>query len=382
MKIAFEGQLLLAEKKTGIAWNAHNLILELAKNPENECTIQVFGLVESDEELHRLDVYKEAGCKIEVCRWFSFKLYKLLWAFLPVPYHWFFKTEADVTQFFNFVIPPGVRGKAVTIVHDMAYKACPETVTKRTKTWLDLTMKRTCKRAFHIVTVSEFSKQEIHKYLGVPLEKITVIPNAVDHDTFHPNYTEEQVQSVREKYGLKDGYFLYLGTIEPRKNLEHLIGAYEKFCDSCDNPPQLVLAGGKGWLCEGIYEKAEKSKYTKNILFTGYIDQEDAPVLMKGAKAFVFPSLYEGFGMPPLEAMACGTPVIVSDQASLPEVVGEAGLIAKYDDEDDIAEKMNCIYKDAKLRDGLVEAGVSQAVEFTWYSGAKKLKKIYKEIQE
>ena len=257
MKIAFEGQLLLAEKKTGIAWNAHNLILELAKNPENECTIQVFGLGKSDEELHRLDVYKKAGCKIEVCRWFSFKMYKLIWAFLPVPYHWFFKTEADVTQFFNFVIPPGVRGKAVTIVHDMAYKACPETVAKRTKKWLDLTMKRTCKRASHIVTVSEFSKQEIHKYLGVPLKKITVVPNAVDHDTFHPNYAEEQVQSVREKYGLKEGYFLYLGTIEPRKNLEHLIGAYEKFCDNCDNPPQLVLAGGKGWLCEGIYEKAE-----------------------------------------------------------------------------------------------------------------------------
>lgn len=378
MKIAFEGQLLLAEKKTGIAWNAHNLILELAKNPENECTIQVFGLGKSDEELHRLDVYKKAGCKIEVCRWFSFPLYKILWNFIPIPYSCFFKTNPDVAQFFSFVIPPGVRGKAVTIVHDMAYKACPETVAKRTKTWLDLTMKRTCKRASHIVTVSEFSKQEIHKYLGVPLEKITVVPNAVDHDTFHPNYTNEQVQSVREKYGLKDKYFLYLGTIEPRKNLEHLIGAYEKFCDNCDNPPQLVLAGGKGWLCEGIYEKAERSKYTKNILFTGYIDQEDAPVLMKGAKAFVFPSLYEGFGMPPLEAMACGTPVIISDQASLPEVVGDAGLIAKYDDEDAMSEAIQRLYSDETYRGNLIQLGLERVTQFSWRESVKKLEKIYK----
>ncbi len=378
MKIAFEGQLLLAENKTGIAWNAHNLILELAKNPENECVIQVFAPSKKKRQrLSRLDEYKMAGCKIEVCKWFSFTLYKYLWNFIPLPYHMFFKTKPDVTQFFNFTVPPGVRGKSISIIHDMAYKACPETVAAKTKKWLDISMPGTCKRVNHIVTVSEFSRREINKYLEIPLEKITVVYNAIDTKTFNPYYSEEQVKKVCEKYGLSDKYFLYLGTIEPRKNLEHLIGGYEKLCEKLENPSQLVLAGGKGWLCEGIYSKAENSRYKDNIIFTGYIDQEDAPILMKGAVAFVFPSLYEGFGMPPLEAMACGTPAIVSDQASLPEVVDDAGLIVKYNDENDIAEKMMQISTDENLHKELVEKSLKRSAEFRWSKSAEILKGCY-----
>ena len=220
---------------------------------------------------------------------------------MPLPWHWFFHTEADLVQFFNFTIPPGVSGKRIAMVHDMAYRTCPYTVHRKTRVWLELNMKRTGRRADHIVTVSEFSKKEIIKYLHIPEEKITVVPNAVDHAIYRPDYTQEQIQKVLKRYHIQREYFLYLGTIEPRKNLERLIGAYGQLCREKTGIPQLVLAGKKGWLCGDIYEKARRLNLGDNILFTGYVNQEDSPVLMCGAEAFVFPSLYEGFGMLGLE---------------------------------------------------------------------------------
>ena len=127
------------------------------------------------------------------CKWFHPLIYKLIWPFFPIPYSLFFGNDRQITQFVNFVVPPGVKGKKVTIVHDMAYKAYPETVYYKTRRWLQLTLKGSCRRADAIITVSEFSKQEIVKYLGVKPEKITVMPNGVDLELYHPNYTEEQV---------------------------------------------------------------------------------------------------------------------------------------------------------------------------------------------
>lgn len=177
MKIAFDGQLLLKGDKTGIAWNAHNMILELVKYPELECTIQCF----RTPLIERLEEYQKAGCNIEYCTWFEHSLYKMLWAVLPVPYRLFFHTKPEITQFFNFTIPPGARGKRVVFIHDMAYQSCPDTVNKRTRVWLEISMKNTCRRADHILTVSAFSKEEILKYLPVSKECVSVVPNAVDH---------------------------------------------------------------------------------------------------------------------------------------------------------------------------------------------------------
>ncbi len=376
MKIVFDGQLLLSRDKTGIAWNAHNLILELVKYPDHEYSIQCF----KNRQIHSLDVYKEAGCTVECCNWSGYLLYKLLWAFIPVPRHMFFHTRADLTQFFNFVIPPGVAGKRITFIYDMAYKACPEAVSPKTRIWLEMGMRRTCMRANHIVTVSAFSKKEIVKYLNVPENKITVIPNAVDHTVYHTGYSKKQRNKVRKKYGIRAEYILYLGTIEPRKNLERLIGAYERLCLKRKQVPQLVLAGKKGWLCEGIYEKARKSACRNSILFTGYVSQKDSPLLMSGAKIFVFPSLYEGFGMPVLEAMACAAPVITSDRASLPEVVGEAGLLADPENEKELCGAMCRLLEDDAYRERLRMLGPERAKKYTWAKSAAMLMDVYHQV--
>ncbi len=380
MRIAFDGQLFLKGNKTGIAWNAHNLISELVKYPENQCIIQCFTYKCTEEYRKILHEYQKMGCRIERCRWFRYVWYQYLWMILPVPYRCFFFSQVDLTQFFNYAVPPGVREKSVTIIHDMAYKSCPDTVQLKTRIWLKWSMKRSCKHADRIITVSEFSKREICKYLQVRKDKVTVIPNAVDHTIFHPNYTESQIQQVLSKYKIERNYFLYLGTIEPRKNLERLIGAYEKLYRKDKDIPQLVLAGGKGWLCESIYKKAHRLVLKQKIIFTGYVKQEESPALMCGARVFVFPSLYEGFGMPPLEAMACGTPVIVSNTAALPEVVGDAGILVNPQKENEICRAMKEMLTDDRSRERYRELGLKRAGQFTWANAAAKLMKVYQSM--
>ncbi|MDE7312193.1 MAG: glycosyltransferase family 4 protein [Eubacterium sp.] len=381
MKIAFDGQLLLKGDKTGIAWNAHHLIKELLKYPENECVIQCFTCRCTAEQLSRLEEYRRMGCRIESCGWFQNSWYKFVWVLFPIPYRLFFRTKADITQFFNFVVPPGARGKRIAMIHDMAYKSCPGAVRKKTRIWLEFSMKKSCRHADHVVTVSEFSKREIVKYLHVPKEKITVVPNAVDHAIYRPDYTDGQIRSVLDKYKIQKEYFLYLGTIEPRKNLERLLMAYEKLYRE-EHVPQLVLAGGKGWLCRSIYDRVRSMKLGHQILFTGYVPQEDSPLLMCGALAFVFPSLYEGFGMPPLEAMACGTPVIVSDTSSLPEVVGDAGAMVNAESVEEIYRAMRRLMKDRTYRESLRVRGIERAKKYNWMQSAKILMNVYKKYEK
>lgn len=382
MKIAFESQLLLDENRTGIGWCADNLVKEIARDPEFECLCDYFAMGQTEERLKRVNVYEKYGAAMNPCQWFNGVRYKMIWPIIPIPYRLFFKKDRDITQFFNFVVPPGVKGKVVTIVHDMAYKAYPNTVNKKTRSWLEINMKASCRRADVIITVSEFSKQEIIKYMNINPEKIKVMPNGVDLDLYHPGYNDKIVTEVKSRYRIGGDYLLYLGTLEPRKNIERIIEAYSLLIQETDKEkiPLLVIAGGKGWLYDSIFETVKKLRIEDRIIFTGYVDEKEVPVLMKGARAFLFPSLYEGFGMPPLEAMACGTPVISSNTTSLPEVVGEAGLLVDPLDTASIKEGMKKIIEDKGLAEELGRQGRKRALNYTWRNSADILKQIYREL--
>ena len=170
---------------------------------------------------------------------------------------------------------------------------------------LEMGLKRSMKRADIIITDSEFSKSEIVKYFPQHEKKIRVVPCGVDLERFHPCTEPERIPEVKKSLDIKGDYFLYLGTIEPRKNLERLITAYGHLADKLgEDCPKLVMAGGKGWLNDGIYSRVERLGLTDKVIFTKYVPSDDLNPLMCGALAFVFPSIYEGFGMPPLEAMA------------------------------------------------------------------------------
>lgn len=389
IQVVFDAQLLFERQKTGIGWNAKKMIDELIQYPELDCTINCFLMKDRERTEAILKVYREQGCKVHQSRWMPARIYYHLERLLPVPYRWIFGKNDGITQFFNYTIPFGVSGKCVTIIHDIAFLTYPETVAKRTRQWLGKNLKIYCQRADVILTVSEFSRQEIHHYLGIPLEKIHVVYNGVDPEQYHPDYSEGRIQEAKAKYNIPGSYILYLGTLEPRKNIETLIRAYQKLLTAGPSRfgqppsafPKLVLAGKKGWLYDSIFQLVKEFHLENRVIFTGYVDECDAAPLLCGARMFVFPSLYEGFGIPPLEAMACGTPVIVSDCASLPEVVGDAGLLVPPTDIEKLAESMNRLLKDDQLHTALREAGLERVGQFTWKASAKKLVQIYRMME-
>ncbi|MCD7992618.1 MAG: glycosyltransferase family 4 protein [Clostridia bacterium] len=202
----------------------------------------------------------------------------------------------------------------------------------------------------------------------------------VDQSKFCSHQSRKRIGAVRDKYHIKERYYLYLGTIEPRKNIKRLLEAYGRLHDKMSDVPQLVLAGGRGWLCDDIYETAEVLDLGDDILFTGYVEEGEAPVLLAGAVAFLFPSLYEGFGIPPLEAMACGTPVLSADKASLPEVLGDAALLVDPESVDEICLGMERLAEDEALRSELSRKGSERVKLYTWERSARILKEIYEEL--
>ena len=190
----------------------------------------------------------------------------------------------------------------------------------------------------------------------------------------------ERISQVKTSLGIEGDYFLYVGTIEPRKNLGRLILAYNALAKKLPDAPKLVLAGGKGWLCDDIYAKVTELHLEDKVIFTKYVPSEDMNPLMCGALAFVFPSIYEGFGMPPLEAMACGVPVLTTGEASLPEVTGDCAVICDAYSPKSIAEGLYRLCRDEKLRLELSRRGLERAKQFTWERSAEALHKIYKEL--
>ncbi|MBQ9899413.1 MAG: glycosyltransferase family 4 protein [Ruminococcus sp.] len=379
MRITFDAGPLVAERLTGIGWcevGQTTAMPELYPSDRYEYSFFTSGKPERRERVRAI-----AGKKLHLnSSSFSGYIYRAASTFLPVPYSFFFGRKSDVTHFFNYIIPPLVRGKKAVTVHDMVYKAFPETVRGRTMLMLNLGLKNSMRRADVIVTDSEFSRSEIIKYFPKYRGKIRVVPCGVDTKKFRPCEQPERIPEVKKSLGIEGEYFLYLGTIEPRKNLERLIEAYDIFAKRTENAPKLVLAGGKGWLDSGIYGKVEALGLTDRVIFTKYVPSEDMNPLMCGALAFVFPSLYEGFGMPPLEAMACGVPVLTSGEASLPEVTGDCAVICDAYFPESIADGMTKLFTDPELRADLSRRGIGRAKEFTWERSAKMLHEIYEEI--
>jgi len=380
MKISFAAQLLLDNNKTGIGWLAYNVVRGLKdRYPVNEYIMQFFSLKNENQE-KEVESLKKSGFTTEVCKWFSLTLYKMIWPFLPIPYTLFMKKRADINLFFNYYIPPGVKGKKVVMIHDMAYMAYPETVNRKTYYMLKMNVKKAAKKADKIITISEFSKNEIMKYLGIPAEKIEVMPVGVDTKVFHVCNDRDKIENTKSKYGIEGEYILYLGTLEPRKNIVRMIDAYAKLKKEQKDVPKFVFAGRKGWMYDEIFEKVKEYGLEEDVIFTGYIDQGDAPLLMNGASAFLFVSLYEGFGMPVLEAMACGTPVITANAASMPEVIGDCGLLADPMSADSIKECMaKIVNREVDIED-MTKRALERCEMFTWEKAAEKVMEVFESV--
>lgn len=282
----------------------------------------------------------------------------------------------------QYTAPPFCPAPIVTTIHDLAFEHLPETFTRRGKTQLRLTVRRTARRAEHILTVSEYSRQDIIKTYRLPPDKVTVTHNGCEAQ-FTPIGSEQEAGAIKRKFGISKDYLLAVGSLQPRKNLVRLLHAYAKLrAQQPDFQLQLVLVGRQLWLYQEILREIKQQNFAADVIVTDYVSDEDLPALYRSAVALVYPSLFEGFGLPPLEAMACGTPVIASDTSSLPEVVGQAALLVDPYDEAAIVQAIWQIARDAFLRQRLQQAGLAQAKQFTWRAAAEKTLAVYRAIAQ
>ena len=262
----------------------------------------------------------------------------------------------------------------VLTVHDMIFKLFPEHQKRQNYWYLNATMPLYCRRADAIITVSESSKRDIVQQYRLDPAKVHVIYEAAAPE-FVPA-SPEAVARVRDRYGLPERFALHVGTIEPRKNLTRLVEALQRLRDRGLTIP-LVVAGGKGWLYEGFFQRLEELGVRHDTHFPGYVASEDLPAVYTAATLAVVPSVYEGFGLPVLEAMSCGAPVACSDRSSLPEVGGGAALYFDPYDEEAMAEVVATLWMQPDRAAALGAAGREQASRFSWQRAAEQTLAVY-----
>ena len=296
-----------------------------------------------------------------------------LWTRLVIPaYYHLAKNKPDVILSPTHYIPRFIKAKMIPIIFDLSFLRFPDMFEKKDLYKLTNWTKFSAENAAAIITISDSSKKDIEKFYQIPESKITVAYPGYDENLFKPLKDEEKINRIKEKYGIAGNYIIYIGTIQPRKNLLKLINSIKKI----DNI-KLVIAGkirGKGkqgWMNEEILEEPKKLGIEDKVIFTDFVPTPELPYLIAGSKAFVLPSLWEGFGIPVVEAMACGVPVITSNVSSLPEVTGDAGLLVNPESETQLEQAIRLLATDQKLHQKLSKKALEQSKKFSWKEMAK-----------
>ncbi len=290
------------------------------------------------------------------------------------------RERVDLFHAPHYVLPPLTPCPSIVTIHDCIHLRFPQYLPNRLGyAYARASLWIAAHRSARILTVSEASKRDILRYFRVPERKIAVIYNAID-ERFDQIPTPQEIERVRERYQLNDPYVLYAGNIKPHKNLERLIEAFHALRRHGFDQVKLLIIGDEISKYATLRRAVHRYKLHKHVRFFGFVPDQTLAILYRLAKVFVFPSLYEGFGLPPLEAMASGTPVITSNVSSLPEVVGDAALLIDPYEPDALADAMARVLTDTALQEDLRRKGYARVREFSWERSVRRVREIYEEV--
>ena len=359
--IGVSAQLLsLAEsyRSAGISWYIQNLLRHL---PEADAEIRFTAF------LGERRYSGPAGLYLRFSRLPTHHpMARIFWEQLIQP--WALREAGvDLVHAMALVGPVASRRPLVVTIHDLSFLAFPQNFQRLKRLYLQVFTRLSVQRARRVIAISENTKRDVVQQYGISPAKVDMIHYGLD--SIFRVQAPEEVAGFRARQGLPPHFILFVGTLEPRKNIVRLVEAYARMPKG---RPPLVLVGGKGWLYDEIYARVEALDLVDEVHFVGYVPATELPQWYNAADLFVYPSLYEGFGLPPLEAMACGTPVVTSGISSLPEVVGQAGLLVDPGDTDGLSAAMTRVTGDRNLQREMRTAGLAQAETFSWKKAARR----------
>ena len=355
-KILING-LQLSDQNTGVQYYTRSLYLEFLKRNDK------------DYSFHLL---QGSSCDFQAQRTTRYRRILLENFSLPVNFR---KHNFNLYHSPNYVLPYFSSLPSVLTIHDLLTLNCPELCQTESALYFRFFLPHSVKKAIKIIAVSDTVKKDILDHFNIPEKKVDVIYHGINH-----RFKKSNNEVILKKYDLPKKYILFVGNIEPKKNLERLVQAFNLLKKDTDLPHKLVIAGKKGWKYKSVFSTITRLKIANEIIITGYIPEDDLPSVYSMSDLFAFPSLYEGFGIPPLEAMACEVPVLVSNQGALPEITGGKCLQVNPFDIHEIAQGMHRLLSDGHLRKKTVLAGIEWVKRFTWEKAAEETLSIYKQV--
>lgn len=372
MRIGINAQLLSGQagyRRAGIHQYIFQLLQQLYLPEENQESVIVF-------TGQNAPVLTNTHLRVEKTNWpTERRLVRIAWEQIMWPIaaaaH-----QLDLLHSLAFVTPVLNRRPTVVTVYDLSFLQVPERFPRWQRLYLTTQARRSCRQARRVVTISQSGRQDVHHYFDIPLDRIDVVYPGVD-ERFKPQ-SAEQLTAFRQENKLPQRFILHVGTLQPRKNLPFLLDVFAQLRqDPAFVDLSLVLAGGKGWFYEEIFNRVQALGLTEWVHFPGYVPDETLPQWYGAAACLVFPSAYEGFGMPILEAMACGTPVIAANTSSIPEAVGEAGLLYEVNDAAALLHHLRDLLQQPDLAYHLRQIGLIQARHFSWAISGQAMGHVY-----
>ncbi|MFC2054636.1 glycosyltransferase family 4 protein [Chloroflexota bacterium] len=302
---------------------------------------------------------------------------RLLWEQTTLP-RLVRRSNVALLHSLHYTKPLSLSCASVVTFHDMTFFLYPHLHTRSKRIFFPTAIRLSARLADALIAVSENTKKDAVRLLGVPGDKITAIPHGVGEE-FHPITDTRLLEDIRRKYSLPQDFILNVGVVEPRKNLTLLLKSYQRLHSQGISLP-LVIVGGLGWMYEDVFRLVESLGIKEQVHFTGYVSSHDLPIVYNLSRVFVYPSIYEGFGLPPLEAMACGTPVITTAVSSMPEHVGDAGILIPPQDEKALTNALQKLINDSTIQEELSSKGPERASQFTWKRTAQETLKVYQSV--